>query len=599
MPADYNAVDWIYRFTNVQLIIFDTGTAGAQPYTAPVASITIDLKDSAVPMVSVLVDPSKSLPALGAPPDEESLRPKTPSLSSLADFYKALQKEVNKKEVFATLIATVECNADTQQLALTLWRIIGVGISGINAGGSFSPVITLAHPVYDANLSSCWIPNSKNISKLPDSLVGTNPNPPQGFLEACFAYVKQAEKSLDDADTSEFDPDAPGDKPSLAKLSELMAPRAREACVALANNLYWDNAGGTDIPFLNESAGNSVAEIIGRAFWGYTGKPSVSVWNMFVGAVCPAFEITVHGDASVTPLIVSPYAPWGKPLITIYDDDIADLTLPSIDQDPLAGVIAEYYGAASEGDFGNTVSAVTAATGGAPTVQEISVAGGYLAALEAGAIGKINVFNPPDWARDFLKLRATLNGEGGASVSTSNILGPEPFGNTISSAYSGNPPPANPKKEDYTTYRCLLNVWTKQSFFRGYRYSMGVSLRTRLMLSNPQFTALPGNRMRPGISMTVKARETDEVIFHFYATSVQHVIDSQNGQAYTNIQGSYLRSDQQILEGVITESDLSDGIKNTLYDSAGELTTSDAPSGSEGVALSNTVATQVSNLEEP
>lgn len=591
MPADYNAVDWIYSFKDVTLNIFSF--SGAAPYSVPVASIRIILKNNDIPMVSLLLDPSKGLlnvPGAATPPNEEELQPKAPTLDEMADFYKELQKEVNNTQVFGTVLGEISCNSDTQELLLSGWRVVGVGISGLSAGGSFSVTMRLAHPAYDATRASCWLPNMENISKIPDSLVGSQPNPPQGFAEACFAYLAQGAKVIKDGNASGFDQAAAGKDPSLKKIGELLVPRSEEAVTALTQNISWDPAGGTDVPFANNSAvGSALSEIIGRCFWGYSGRPSVSVWSVFAGVVVPAFELTVNGDATLNPLIVSPFCPWGKPLGAIYDDEVADISLPDVDADPLAAVLAKYFDSASEESFSMYIPTNEAGQDGAPTPQELTSGGGYLAALEQGIMGKVAVFNPPDWARDFLKLRATLNGEGGSSGGFANLLGPQNFSTLMAAAQSGRPPQANPTKDDYVKYRSMLNAWTEQSFFRGYRYAMSVSIRTRLMISNPDLaSSLPGGRLRPGVSLELKARDTDKTIFYFYVTSVTHVIDSQNSQAYTNIQGSYLRSDEQILKNVLTESDLTNGVKNTLYDSVGEI-------NPDPFASLVTVFTQVSN----
>jgi hypothetical protein len=538
----------------------------------PVASIKFEMANNTIPVAHLVVDPSKEAAGATPTPNENALLPKAPTLASLSDMYKTLQTKVNLKTVLVSVTGDIACNSDKQKLQLALWRLTGVGIAGLSASGSFSLTLTITHPAYDATKGGCWLPNHEDIAKVPDELLNRQTDPLVGFVEACSAYLAKAKNGVDDANNGEFgsEGESAGTDPTLKELTDVILPSAEAAVFALALNTAWYKADGEDVPFASSSAtASQVAAIMGRAYWPYTGRPSMSVWDVFTSIVCPAFEITVNGDPSGNQLVVTPFAPWGKPVAVIYDDEIADISLPSEDADPLAAVLASYHDSTMEADWGIYVAAVTGTGEAGATVKEITQGGGFLEPLKQGILGKIMVLNPPAWARDFLKYRAALVGEGEDSVYP---LDAGIYISAINSAASDSTPAAaNPNREDYTTYRKLLNVWCRQAFYRGYRYSMGVTMRVRLMITNPEFKNVPGQYLRPGITIEVRSRSADETIFYFYISAVTHVMDSQNAQAYTTVQGSYLRADEQILDTVLSEEQLVNGIENALYGSTGDI----------------------------
>ena len=582
---EFTASDWIYTFSGMDLIVADSSSDSTFRY--PLATVISRISHNGIPTVKMTIDASK-IPVTDDDPHLPAAEPKAASLSGLLKVHDEIQQMVHNDSFRAKLEISVSSEVDFQVLNVSDWVVVGGGIEGLNASGSFAIGVTIQHKIVRATRALGQLPNLSTLLNIPGDLATAAAeiepapripptNPVGAYIQAIRAYISRAKQApLDDTT-------APDGGATTRELSEILVERLTQAVADLEDNLEWDAAGGSDFPFPDIG---ELSEYIDDTFWAYAGTPTNTPWDTFSKTVVGAYELQVAGEGSDAPLLVSPFAPWGKSMGVIYDDEIYDLQLPSVDGYPVAGVIATFDRATQNELFSVFVDAVggeeaTAILGG-HTIEEMTSAGGFLDPISAGAIGRVEFATPPEWVAAYLTYQTSRISEDENPLDKDLV----DFGVFSRESAIGTPVPA-----DFETYREIINIWCKQAFFRLFRRGMGVSIGVRLMMQSPDMTT-PNFIVRPGVTMEIRGREDDEPIIFFYVTEVRHIMDAQGSQAYTNIVGNYVRPNRDIVFGeppedseggdgeegeapapfILTAAQIVEGIPNPLYESVGVLT---------------------------
>jgi len=595
--SEYKASDWLYSFTGMDLVM--TNGESEEAFRYPLATVVVRLSQNGLPSIKMVIDATK-IPETDDEPRLPAADPKKGTLAGLLEVHDEIQQMVHNDSWRAGLSISVTSEVDFQDLNIADWVVVGGGIEGLSASGAFAVGVTIQHKIVRATRALGQLPNLSALLNIPSDLaiaaaevaepspIVPPTNPVGAYIQAIRAYISRAQTSLDDVTT-------PEEGASMRDLTKTLVERLTQAVADLEDNLEWDAAGGSDFPFPDIG---EVSEYIDDTFWAYAGLPTDTPWGAFSKTVAGAYEFTVNGTANDARLIVSPFAPWGKSMGVIYDDEIYDLQLPSVDGYPVAGVIATFDRATQNELFSILVGAVGGDKAeeilGGHTIEEVTSSGGFLSPIFSGAIGRVEFARPPEWVAAYLTYQTSRIGEEDHPLDK---------GNVEFTMFEGETSIHTPEAADFDTYRELINIWCKQAFFRLFRRGMGVSIGTRLMLQSPDM-ATPAFQVRPGVTMEIRSREDDAPIIFFYVTEVHHTMDAQGKQAHTNIVGNYVRPNKDISFGeppeegesdgsdgdgvvdggiepfILTAAEIVAGVPNPLYESAGELG-AETPTGDE------------------
>jgi hypothetical protein len=589
----YAPEDWIYRFAVVELVITGpssaSGPGAANMY--PVASLTIMLAHNGIPTLKALIIEALAFPGGVPTGPASSSPPRQATLAVVRSVHSEIQQMINNEDYRVSLNVALECDAEQQFINFENWIVTGGGLEGIGSAGNFTVTLTAQHPAYLANSTINYLSNLGDLTDMPDEIplkaagantMASNPlpltdpeDPRAGFLLAMLAFMAEAQDPLNDVN-----PPAAGD--NLMVLTETLRDNLQKSIDALIDHTEWHDGRsstgpatpGAGKPFNHESdLISEFDQFFTQSFWAYTSAVDTP-WGVLSRSITGAYEVCISGDATDNPLRVYPFAPWGKSIGMIYDDEIFDLQQPAVDGYPLTGVVARYKKAGAYEDFGMFIPVTEGGGATTPTasrVEDTTSVGAFLDPLKGGVIGKVDFAEPPEWIRDYLDYKA------GRIPAADSPLDAQNQSDAFTAAAAVPSSLANP---DFELYRKALNLWCKQAFFRLFRRGNGITVGTRLMISTPDVT-LPDENMRPGVTLEIRERENDSVILYFYITEVTHVISPQQNRAYTNLVGAWLRPDRDIsfttttgstgTPFVLSQADIAAGINNTIYDSPGVL----------------------------
>jgi hypothetical protein len=601
--VDFRVEDHIYTFSEVVFFIDDPN---GEVLYYPVAGITIDNRLNTIPSAALVIAP-QSFPAAEAINQETAQfifvsqpEPIRPTLLDFVGEYRKLQKLMLTDGIKATLLVTVERSDgnETQRVVMADWIPTEVTINSSSQSGSFLLNVVIQHPSYLSASASGWLPNSADTLNPPEQFLtnddGLGPNLVGLFIDAVKTYLLKAEAAIYNPETA-----PPATTTSniecaadIETLSEAVLDRLEVAIEAFNETLEWNALGGNDLPLEDDLSDAGVDEVnfFGRLLWQLAGRQD-SPWMTFV-SLLNEYDLVVSGAPTSEKLIVTPFVPWGKYSMRLFDGECVSINMPGMGQRDVSGVLSA-YAAGGQNDWGGpTTYTALEGQGTVSNPAQFNTLGGYVCPLleEPKLLGAVAYRDPPSWLSEYLYDQSGDFGENGAN----NPMGRDEANYDSASVYEDD---TAAKGEGSSTedradnYSGMVSKWSRQAFFRLYKSDNNFSVNTRLLITSPSADT-PGNYVRPGIVLRISsitfpndipspglAEETP--VLYFYVTRVIHNILPGQQEAGTTIAGTYLRFADEIDQAGVTADNVENGIENPLYNSLGSFSEA-AVEGSSG-----------------
>jgi hypothetical protein len=597
--VDFRVEDHVYTFTEVVFLLDDPN---GEALYYPVASINMKLSLNQLPMANVVVAPQSFTEedAIDAETDNfifvaqpEPLRP------TLADFvaeYRKLQKLVLTDGIKASLLLTMERsdNNETQQINIEEWIPTEVTINSTEQSGSFLLAVTIMHPAYLAASAVGWLPNSAATLNPPEEFTPLEGEPatdiPGIFIGVNKIYIEKGKEAI-----TGLGPEGEGAAETqssiecatdLESLSETAFERLDSALDAFLQYIQWEALGGSDLPFGGDliDTASSEEEYFGRLMWQVAGRQD-SPWLTFV-SMTGEYDLVISGAPTDNKLLITPFVPWGKWSMRLFDSEIYANQMPGLGQREVSGVLSA-YAAGAENDWDTSYYEALDNGQSMSNTPQLNTFGGYVCPLteEPFLLGPIAYRDPPSYLREYL---LDQSGNFGPN-SESNPMGRNEANFDTFSAYDQEQVPPDLEQgsssgEAPVGYEELINRWSRQAFFRLYKSDDAIAVNTRLLIQSPSANT-PGRYVRPGIVVKISSvvypddsiqspgLAEEEPVLYFYVTGVTHEISPGARTATTTLTGTYLRFAEAIEQAGITADQIENGIENPIYNSLGEYTT--------------------------
>jgi hypothetical protein len=555
MPANHSSTDYTYTF-DTKLEITVDGSDTKEAYD--IAEITVVLPHNSLPMITLEVTPT---PINEFSPE----RIQSVTLKSIMTAHARLQTYLRNPKVRVSFSVQATSVADTQRIAVEKWIILRSGITNVSADGTLGLLLELVHPAWLSSTTPGGVFNtvgSIDNPTLEDIEGQTSDLQPESipdlFIRCVEHYIEKVETEGGvDVDASQ----------EVADIFEFLLCRMIDGAALLNGTLQWYSDTADGFPDLATEGGESVtAEYVPLTLWPYVGIMDSPLFNVLTQYITSDYDVAVSGAATDERLLMTPYTPWGKPAVAIYDDEISNISLPVNESLPAPAVIS--------GDTAQAVTYFSLAAYGphdesqAHAGESIGAFGAYLVPIQRAEEEQPRLIsvNPPPWItiHPIYKKSFALssNGDEFAGLDTP----PE------------STPTDGPTRDELVD---LMSAFCEGAFYRIYKADASTAINTRLMMQveDAQRSALPSGMLRPGISVQVRARpesvsleesanepETDtNALYAFFVTTVVHKISPKSGQAGTSIQGNYTRSFLGYPQVGIETSDIVDGIEHPLY----------------------------------
>jgi hypothetical protein len=500
----------VYTFQNV---VFDVN--GVE-YC--VSSINIILRENSIPTVRLIVDPAH------VPTDPVTPATKA-TLEDLHASHQALQEAAENKSVANLHFEVWNVNGMKQQVSLENWVTTAAGMTGVSASGSFALEVEIQHPICKTNYAGLNLGGFITELKVsPGDLRDDNL-----ITAVADSITKYADLKVD-ANIMEAECNA--SPASIADLIDAFGTKLRDAATALEEHLEWvvdynNDCGYSDWPI--PGCLDTQQDLIVRSVLSYvTNGLDTNVWEIMARHICPQWFVSIIPRYWEDKLVLAPFTPWGDPMILITDSEIADITFPGVDPNPIAGVFVEHLAPGAGDDYTVYLPNESSA--------KMNLNGmGYIP--EAKPPGMLSVMSVPRWLEAAIMSQAAEDGDATSPQAA------EADGDASTPA-NGEVDEENDVESDdeadfnHALYRGALYWCAKQTFLTLFRQDVQVNLRCALLLGTAN-SSVPGNWVAPGFVCQIDANGT--ALFDFYITDVIHTIDCQAGTAGTQISGRYAR----------------------------------------------------------
>ena len=601
--VDFRVEDHIYTFTRVAFLL--ESDSGEKLYY-PVASISMRMALNQIPEATIVVAPQSFGEEEVTDPQSAGFifvaqpEPLKPTFSSFVNEYRNLQKLILSEGATASLFVTMERSDgnEKQEVSITKWIPREATINSTERSGSFLLSVSIMHPAYLASSATGWLPNSAATLNPPESFTlpeeDLESNIPELFIGVNKIYIEKAKEAI-----TGLGPEEPGGGTQPASsiecatdvetLSEVSFDRLEKSLDAFLESIVWDSLEGNDLPFEGDmiDTGSSQEEYFGRLLWQTAGRQD-SPWLTFV-SMTGEYDLVISGAPSDEKLIVTPFVPWGKWSMQLFDSEIYANQMPGMGQRDVSGVLAAYESGA-ENDY--DLSYYEPLDNGQlmSNAPQLNTYGGYVCPLtqEPILLGPIAYRDVPSWLREYLY---DQSGDFGPN-SDSNPMGRNEANFDTFSAYDDEqaPPDLDTGSAGAAApvgYEELINRWCRQAFFRLYKSDDAIAVSTRLLIQSASANT-PGRYVRPGIVVKISSvvfpedgiqspgLAEEEPVLYFYVTGVSHEITPGTKTATTTLTGSYVRFAEAIQQAGITADQIESGIENPIYSSLGEYTTATA-----------------------
>ena len=552
--ADHPSSENVFTFSDVEFKIDGVG------YN--VASIGVMLQENAVPKIVVTIDP---VYALNASP-EPAINASFTLIKKLNDKFQAAARQ----RLPADLVLTVNRMGEPEQeLALFDWVCVDAGFGTTSASGSISLKVTIAHPLIalDSTLSMLGNINEVGFSnKLLTALTGATDLVDAlqkvlgvyATLQRTFGFANAVASGADQADpvdygaTSVVEGACAIGQQDITAVWQAVLNRIRRIQSVLNSNLLWDSTpgGGGDWP-LQDCLPAEYMLGLQRSVAGYLqGADEYNILSLLTHTLSNDYQTVLVPTYTQDTLQLSPANYWGLPKLTVHEYEIADISLPTADIEPIAGIGMNFSERVRKN--GCTWLRAMADDATAFTVADMSI---YLAkafitaandATDWTNVAKIPMISPPAWfsyMREF-SLESTETDIATLSDNGSTVGGN--FG-ADAAAPSVN---ATDFVQDDATLKGVLQRVCAAVFRAQYKSAYQIKMHTRLMLINDE-SDTPGNAVIPGVVCRILTADGD-IFYDMYVTDVEHTIDVASGTACTDITGAYVRSEGEYANIVAT-----------------------------------------------
>lgn len=611
--VDFRPEDHIYKFTRLVFGLEDRRNGVTRYY--PVASIRFTITMNQIPTMTVAVAPQgfSDLSEVTANLDSfvftEQPEPLQPTFLDFVQEYRILQEGVLRGDMFTTLQLELarRDRGDIQRVDINDWIPTEVAINSSGASGSFLLSLTSQHPAYRTSTSIGWIPNTADSMNAPESFIlpedegGIPSDIPGIFVNDKKIYLEKSRNLvtgfLPDAESGaaplpetaiECDV-AENPSQSLEAVSEAALDSLEESLDAFIDTLEWNALGGNDLPFDGRLVTTYPERYFGRLLWYTAGTPSPP-WQTFIQTLGD-YDLAISGDPSDDPLQITPFAPWGRYSMILYDGEISSVQMPGMGKRDVSGVITGYNDGPVN-DFDTSVYIAFSDGNSVVNTPQMTTLGGYVCPLleEPVMLGPLLYRNPPAWLREYYGDQSGDYGTDGVN----NPMGRTSVNANVPTIYnetaqSTAPEPQVPEERS-VGYSDMINKWSEQVFLRMYKSDDAISINTRLLLATPSSTT-PRNFVRPGIVVKIvstvfpegeepsAANVEERDVLYFYATQVIHEIVPGSKTARSALTGTYVRFADDIEEMGVTAEDIDAGLKNPIYDTVGAYSNEDNAQG--------------------
>ena len=533
----------VYAFKDVEFMLDD----GGFEYRFVVSRIRIKLQEGATPDIRIVIDPAHD-------PGDPAAPASPANLATIAAMHADLQRYADSKTE-AYLSFTIMRNGNIEQkIALKKWVCQASGITSAGAQGSFALEVQIVHPLERADECTTLLTGfSKDDAR-------TDVSESNEFTDIVDATVKTLEKlaklkrfTTEDAVIETIDPTAclspngttPTGDYSIKSIEAAVNASFQKAADAIRAHLKWDTYGGKygdwPLPKCFTEDSNILAAVRNTIPDNFLAS-DITPLEVLKQTVAADFSATLIPVFTAEKLLLRPYTPWADVSITIYDDEISDLTFPGADPAPIAGVLISKTALAAV-DY-------TVYHGTGTSERKYTTAFGFIPEKvqsdKSNAGGRILPLSTPSWFASIGSKEAAILGQESNQEKT-EVKG-------------SNTTPANNEYGVSVTAEALslfseaqdeldaaLVILAHAYFLSIYRGGVQTTVSTKLMISSPDSTA-PDGLVLPGYVCRIKtnqdASETDELagaVYDFYITSVSHTIDVQSARCYTDLTGQHCR----------------------------------------------------------
>lgn len=535
MPAAFNPDEWIYHVEDLTFTVDD------EEY--PVSRVVFTAFDNKFPTVTLRIAAVDSVDT-----DIQAI-----TVAQLIEYQNKLQQKAGVDGVETLLKFKLVSPKDTQELELENWSLHSAGLEPVGSSGDVAATIMLAHPAILATKASLILYNFANAVEQPASIDGGNIY--ENFLKAAKVYLEEVENGGSNPPGDNYD--IVGNQ-SIDELNEITLERVAKSLEDLEKSVEWGGDEFFSYPY--KDINFDIAELLKPAIWNSAqmqGSDPFSAMSQLLGDFLLVFSGTFNNDK----LQIIPYAPWGKSVGFITDDEVTSITLPSTDPGLISGVLCRFecgkyteWGYLPPGYIDNV-------KGGSDLQPEdnTQVAGFIKHAKQL--LGPIVDISLPGWLSSIFKRESNT----GFTYDEKKI---NPDNDTVDTSAAA----ADYQVLSQEIYD-IASTYAEDVFYQMYRSQMQIAFNTRFMMSNPNIKT-PDNLLRPGVTMHLQSIEDDKPLLYFYVNRVEHIIDAHEGSAYSRFTGGYVRPAEGIKgadDWVITEDQVKEGIPNRSYSGTGEI----------------------------
>lgn len=530
------AIKDVYIYKAVTLTV--TGVDVGITWLPPVSTVTIKLEESKIPEVWVIIDPAHL-----------EGDPVTPGTAGTLDKLQLWTIRAQKYAVDPTSRATLKIQrlggpgVEDESIELKDWLVIGAGMTGVSATGQFSLELQLQHPIGLLDRSPAYL---GNLNRGIAWHYAQYKDPVDGLIRAYRALI------ADDPDKRRVPPKPINQVPSCSygaphnttlEQAFLEAEKQIKTKVdELEKYLEWKKVwpGNTDVAYSDLPLGDTCfadadwKRGVQKAITPYADFKEASIWSVVSNVFLADWQLALIPTFWNEKLQVIPFSPWGKPSITVYDDEISDINFPGVDAAPVGGVRVQCSPSLAASDLtdfhdSQDVESQTEAT------DVIYLPG---AAFKSGkALGRIISMNIPMWLPSTLHTAAAYAQEEKGFVTpetTAFVTGEDiqegavvPTGGSTAAMYIDR-------------YVGAVYRTAHQFFLSSFRQQIEARFSTRLMFKSKN-SLWDQNYVVPGCVVRLESSVEDKVFLDMYVTSITHVISAGASKAYTEWTGRYCR----------------------------------------------------------
>jgi hypothetical protein len=504
----------------------------------PVAHLEMIATHNAIPYFVVVID---GKPLSGANSAKTSIR--QPDLAELQEVRAKLSQfiyDYDKPVAFKLQEGNID--GITQTVDIKEWIISGVGSTPMQASGGYAVSVTVSHPLIMADVTHTNLFNSKEL-KEPAKI-------DKGAGNIVKKVVATLEKYLDIVGTSNLNVEGI-EKEDWKKLKG----RVKRAVAVLDDKLEWNNKGGSDLPFFEGSGlklSSKLSKYFDAAIWFEVFKSSEgnhSPLNTIKAFTQGLYGVGMDGGFNDKKMLLSPEIPWGLATAVIYDDEIAQISLPAIDDLPIAGLVLPYPSKNSAGGY----HFYARGKDGENSKRKDTCAFYIKPALQ-GQVGAIPYESLPAWLLSYPEFVAQDYGSWNPAERPNYMFN------------AGNS--TGVKGTIRADFEKAAEQWALNRFREYLGAAKTVNISTKLNIGTEWSSIYTGDNVE------VRSRQTDKPLFYFNVKAIKHIVSPSSSRASTEYYGTHVRPPEGYPSASITPNDVTNGIKNLLYDAVAKFNVS-------------------------